>query len=151
MQRHASPDPVSVETRCCAVLPSDARKRPGVIGYEAGRNLYCGAKGRFFDPCSAVCSVACLEWAWRIRDQTRLPPAAADELSLEEIMPAKEAKSRFACSGKHLGCPRRKSGAARGLQYGLSGNPVPILGEGFKGKPPSAATRGSPPWKSDRT
>jgi len=41
-----------------------------------------------------------------------------------EIFPAKEAKRRFDCGGKHLGCSEMFviSGAGEGLQYGLSGN-----------------------------
>ena len=42
-----------------------------------------------------------------------------------EIFTAKEAKRRFDCCGKHLGCPddgNLSSGMGRGLQYGLSGN-----------------------------
>jgi len=41
-----------------------------------------------------------------------------------EIFSAKEAKRRFDCSGKHLGCLEMFviSGAGGGLQYGLSGN-----------------------------
>ena len=45
---------------------------------------------------------------------------------LPEIFPAKEAKRRFDCYGKHLGCLRRKprKGAGGGLQCGLSGSRV---------------------------
>jgi len=41
-----------------------------------------------------------------------------------EIFPAKEAKRRFDCGGKHLGCLDITviSEASEGLQYGLSGN-----------------------------
>lgn len=45
---------------------------------------------------------------------------AISVLSLE-IFSAKEARSRFDCSGKHLGCLFR---ANRGLRYGLSGSRV---------------------------
>ena len=46
--------------------------------------------------------------------RARLPP---------EIFPAKEAKRRFDCGGKHLGCPGHDfPGASGGLQCGLSGN-----------------------------
>ena len=38
-----------------------------------------------------------------------------------ETMSAKEAKNRFDCSGNHLGYSNE---ADRGLQCGLSGNPV---------------------------
>ena len=42
-----------------------------------------------------------------------------------EIFSAKEAKRRFDCGGKHLGCPGMANaglGVSEGLQYGLSGN-----------------------------
>ena len=42
-----------------------------------------------------------------------------------EIFSAKEAKRRFDCRGKHLGCLYRVNliyEASEGLQYGLSGN-----------------------------
>ena len=39
-----------------------------------------------------------------------------------ETEAAKETKSWFACYGNHLGCR-----AEKGLQCGLSGNPVPTL------------------------
>jgi len=41
-----------------------------------------------------------------------------------EIFLAKEAKRRFDCGGKHLGCSEMFviSEAGEGLQYGLSGN-----------------------------
>jgi len=48
------------------------------------------------------------------------------------------------CRGKHLGCPK---GAGRGLQYGLSGNRVPIimatLGRTDQMETACAATAGS--------
>jgi hypothetical protein len=42
-----------------------------------------------------------------------------------EIFPAKEAKRRFDCGGKHLGCFKTVLTVLKadgGLQYGLSGN-----------------------------
>ena len=59
---------------------------------------------------------------------------------LLEILPAKEAKRRSDCSGKHLGCSRCYLEVGEGLQYGLSGNRA--IGRwqhserNFKGKPP---------------
>ena len=48
-----------------------------------------------------------------------------------EIFTAKEAKRRFDCGGKHLGCPEMSviSGAGEGLQYGLSGNRAAETGD----------------------
>ena len=69
----------------------------------------------------AVCSVACLEWNLRIGNQTFFATAIAEKVSSLEIFSAKEARSRFDCSGKHLGCLLR---ANKGLQYGLSGSRV---------------------------
>jgi len=45
-------------------------------------------------------------------------------MSAFEIFSAKEAKRRFDCGGKHLGCSEMfvVSVAGEGLQYGLSGN-----------------------------
>ena len=45
-------------------------------------------------------------------------------MSALEIFIAKEAKRRFDCGGKHLGCTEMFiiSEAGEGLQYGLSGN-----------------------------
>jgi len=59
------------------------------------------------------------------RGITRWSYGQNNSLSALEIFPAKEAKRRFDCGGKHLGCPKMEMfiyGAGGGLQYGLSGN-----------------------------
>jgi len=53
-------------------------------------------------------------------------------MSALEIFSAKEAKRRFDCGGKHLGCRvtvHIVTGAGEGLQYGLSGNRAPVFGD----------------------
>jgi hypothetical protein len=52
----------------------------------------------------AVCSVACLEWEMRIGESLECTMAIVAFKSALEIFFAKEAKRRFDCCGKHLGC-----------------------------------------------
>ena len=121
LQWHGDHDPAYAETCSCA-----GQFRGPVTGlyripYESGLNLYCGALGGK-EPVntgsgssrakawsrqapSAVCSVACLEWANADRGTTLACYGHNDPVSALEIFPAKEAKRRSDCCGKHLGCP----------------------------------------------
>jgi len=64
-----------------------------------------------------------------------------------EIFSAKEAKRRFDCCGKHLGCSGMQviPEAGEGLQYGLSGNRATeqIQFIGFYGNTPNADLMGN--------
>ena len=86
----------TVQDETCIAVRSDCACHPA---YSFGSRKMGGAQKQ-----NAVCSVACLAWPWWIT----YPPAVSRpgmprELTLE-TMSAKEAKSRVACRGNHLGC-----------------------------------------------
>ena len=82
-----------------------------------GRNLYCGATRPRAVNAVCRCSLPCVGMA--DRRTPRASPAREALLLLFETMAAKEARKRFDCGGKHLGC---RHWADRGLQCGLSGS-----------------------------
>ena len=57
-----------------------------------------------------------------MREYSGIVVAKYNASLLSETLAAKETKNRLACHGNHLGCC-----AEKGLQCGLSGNPVPML------------------------
>ena len=93
-------------------------------------------------PPVAVCGVACLEWNLRIEHKAGLVMATTSLGIALEIFSAKEDRSRFDCSGKHLGC---LIWASKGLRYGLSGSRVAesgnVLNEVLKGNRPDRQRR----------
>ena len=82
-----------------------------------GRNLYCGATRPRAVNAVCRCSLPCVGMA--DRRTPRASPAREALLLLLETLAAKEAKKRFDCGGKHLGC---RHWAGWGLQCGLSGS-----------------------------
>ncbi len=100
---------------------------------------------------NAVCSVACLEWAWWITYPPMVSRPGTLWESTLETMSAKEAKSRVACSGKHLGCSvrdGRRIAVRTQWQFGPSdGN---ILAWALMGNPRDGDAR-QPLGKSNRT
>ena len=71
---------------------------------------------------NAVGSVASLEWIWRIDAQNFFRRSASGKKAMRlETIFAKEDTESSGCLGKLLGC---RNWMNRGLQCGLSGNPV---------------------------
>ena len=104
-QWHGDTDPAYAETCSCAGRTRYTNTYQGLTAYESGLNLYCGAITRSRPARGAVCSVACLEWANADRGNMHDGYGHIGHASALEILPAKEAKRRFDCCGKHLGCP----------------------------------------------
>ena len=149
-QWHGYPDPVFVETCCCARTYSH-RGIFGLCTRQIG-NLQCGASA----PCGAVmlcADVACLAWAGWIGDQ-RGPPFRPERTprSLLETRPAKEAKET---DGRRWKTPRLFDRGRKGMavrtkwQSGRAGRRHRAAA--LKGEPPPPATGGAPRGNPTRT